>query len=423
VLADLDGAWEHLYHQGPEDLPNALAIYPDLTPPEGVSAESEWLKGGPTQYVERGSDRVEDFFLVDDGKLSLTELPDGRLDIRTLDDQQNDECSAVDRARPNPLSGPGILVSRLNARHVGLRPQVNLKGTDGKGLLDEHGLPQTVTFASEAETPRGHTVWEQDPATEMQLLLEFFDRNHRYRRGAFREQLQPASAAYGLDSFMAEMRATRVAWSAHVPPDSDVHDDEATLTNVALWLRRPAVLRAIAAHSDPWGSSFKEAGDAAALDRACGGQAWSWTREGNKLVPTLGTGGKLDLGVERTLWQNGAIPDSASFYLHSGCDITGPGGAGSVPYNSPDYAYWQGAEGLMFYCKGLALVGRSKTFYDFPTGFAGELGTGKTFGEAWRHYYEVESAAPNMDDVGGGIGRKRAYFWNVLGDWTLRLVG
>ena len=43
------------------------------------------------------------------------------------------------------------------------------------------------------------------------------------------------------------------------------------------------------------------------------------------------------------------------------------------------------------------------------------------FGEAWRRYFEIESSAQSLQEVGGGIGRKRAYFWSVIGDWTLRV--
>jgi len=77
----------------------------------------------------------------------------------------------------------------------------------------------------------------------------------------------------------------------------------------------------------------------------------------------------------------------------------------------------------MFYCNGLALIGRAKVFYDEPREFAAQLGKGRTWGEAWRHYFEIEARAASEDEVGGGIGRKRAYFWSPLGDWTICLPG
>ena len=78
-------------------------------------------------------------------------------------------------------------------------------------------------------------------------------------------------------------------------------------------------------------------------------------------------------------------------------------------------------EALLFFGRGLALVGRAKVFYDEPRGFAAALAEGKTFGEAWARYFDHESGAGSWSEVGGDIGRKRAYFWSVIGDWTLRL--
>lgn len=421
VLADLDGNWEQLYHIGPERLPWVTAVYPDAAPPEGQSPESEWPLEGPTAYVETGFDEFEDFFFVNDGRYELTRLADGRVNLELHDAQRDDECSAADRERGNPMARPDILVSRLNARHIALRPKASVRGVGGEGLLNEVGRPQVVTFADEATTPRGLSVWEPDPQLERRLLLEYFERNHRYRRGAFEDHCLPAAASFGLGSFMDSLKASRPQWASFAEPGYDLQGDDADLTAVVEWLKRPAVLRAIAAHSDPWGCNFKECADPAALEAACGGQSWSWIKEGNRLVPSLGRTGKLDYAIMRTLWENRALPDSACFYLHSGCEAISPGGVMHAPYNSPDYAYWQGAEGLLFLCQGLALVGRAKVFYDFPTDFDRQLGAGKTFGEAWAHYFEVESAESNLENVGGGIGRKRAYFWSVLGDWTLTL--
>lgn len=422
IPADLDGNWEKLYHCSPEALPRIMACYPGAHPDQSKSLDL-WPSGGPTGAYELGTETFTDFFLVNDGRFTTESLPDGRVNLKLQDDQQDDECSAADRLRTgNVMAHPDILMSRINTRHIALKPKASIHGIHGEGLLDAGGLPQTVTFASAPETPRGLSVWEQDSKTEQQLLCEYFVRNHRYRKGEFSgTQLKPATVAYGLGSPMGDLVDARPQWKGFSEPGFEVRDDQADLEAVVEWMKRPAILRDVCAHSDPWGSAFKQAKSAAALEKACGGQPWNWIKQGNKLVPTLGAAGKLDYAIYRTIWQNNAMPDQACFYLHHGCDITSPGGGWDRRYNDPDYAYWQGAEGLLYYCKGLALVGRSKGFYDFPTDFAKVLGEGKTFGEAWAHYFDVESRAKTWDDAGGGIGRKRAYWWNVLGDWTLML--
>ena len=422
MLADLDGKWENLYHAGPEALPWVMAAYPEAKPAEGASLDL-WPAGGRTQFYELGTTTFEDFFFLNDGKFTVVEHGDGTADLTLQDDLQDDECSAADRAHPgNVMAHPDICVSRIDARHIALKPKASVRGVKGEGLLDARGLPQTVTFADEKATPHGIGVWEADPVLEQRLLVEFFERNHRYRRGDFRDQLRPATAAYGLDSPQSWLVGSRPQWQGFSEPGYEVAGEAADLAAVVEWLRRPAVLRDVCAHSDPWGSSFKDA-EVGVLEAACGGPPWNWVRKGNRLVPSLGgSPGKLDFAITRTLWQNKTLPDEASFYLHHGCDIMAPGGGSDRPYSSPEYAYWQGAEGLLFYCQGLALVGRAKTFYDFPRDFAEEFaGAGKTFGEALAHYYDVESQAKDWEEVGGGIGRKRAYWWGILGDWTLRL--
>ncbi|MFT5690343.1 MAG: hypothetical protein ACI8PQ_003198 [Planctomycetota bacterium] len=57
----------------------------------------------------------------------------------------------------------------------------------------------------------------------------------------------------------------------------------------------------------------------------------------------------------------------------------------------------------------------------FAEALAEALGAGETFGKAWSRYFEIESQAASWGKAGGDIGRKRSYFWSVLGDWTLRL--
>ena len=119
--------------------------------------------------------------------------------------------------------------------------------------------------------------------------------------------------------------------------------------------------------------------------------------------------------------RNGAIAPEPCFYHHTGCHGISPPGAASRAYSHPSYGLRQGAEALLLFGNGLALIGRAKVFYDEPRGFADALRTGETFGTAWARYFEIESRAPRWGQVGGDIGRKRSYFWSVLGDCSLRL--
>jgi hypothetical protein len=418
VLADLDGRWEERYVEASTDLPTVWAAFPDGVPSEG----------GFNEALEQGTLRYEDFFHIDDGAWEVTERLDaeGRFvghDLALADREADHECGELDRALPNALAQPDISVSRIDARGVALRPARKVRDAQGLGLLDDAGLPQTLTFAGAAQVPHWRDgIWEEDPVLERRLLLEFFERNHAYRSGAAVVGWRPSSIACDLGSGLQVMRAASPDWASFAAPEADVHG-RPQLAALVDWLRYPAVLRTLRAHSDSQSSYFAPGGFEALAEKL-GGPAWSWTPRGAQLVPSLEAacaGGKLDWFLLRSLWENGGVAREPSLYLHTGCHGISPPGAQTHAYDDPRYAQRQGAEALLFFASGLALVGRAKVFYDEPRGFAEALGTGGTVGDAWARYFELESGAESWSEVGGDIGRKRAYFWSVLGDWTLRL--
>lgn len=403
VLADLDGRWEEVYVQPRSELEQVVAVHAGPIPE----------KGGVFEAVEQGSRRFEDFFHVEDGNLSV----EG--DTLHLDDRAgNLECAPADRGRPNVMARPEVIVSRLDARGVALRPRDDLRGAGGRSLLDDRGRPRAVTFEDDPPHWRKE-LWRPDPVLERRLLVGYLDRNHAYRTGQTNVAWRPASIACDLPSGYRAVARAADDWEEGDPARDDVRD-RPDLGAVCDWLARPAVLRTVRAHSDPWGSAFALGAD---LDGRLE-HVWSWTPRGHELVPSLDAacrGGKLDWFLLHALWRQDAVHPAPAFYLHTGCHGISPPGARRLPYDHPAYGRRQGAEALLFFGSGLALVGRAKVFYDEPRGFARALGEGETFGAAWARYFELESRAESWERVGGDIGRKRAYFWSVLGDWTLRL--
>ena len=417
VLSDLDGRWEDVYVQPRTRLATTLALFADKIP----------ASGGEVIDLEHGSVTYEDFFHVSDGKLEVHELlgTDGVVRGHSVfaDDHCGDhECSATDRASPNVMARPDILVSRMDAHGIAMRARTDIVGVSGEGLLDDAGKPQAVAFGDAKQVPDWRSLWQLDPVLERQLLADYLDRNHAYRTRQVEVAWRPTSIAHGLGSGFREMSHAASDWLPGDKELSDVHQ-HATLASVARWLAYPAVLRTLRAHSDAWGSVFERA-ELNTLTAELNGPAWSWSREGKRLVPSLKSacgGGKLDWHLLHTLWQNGAVASSPSFYHHTGCEGISPPGSARLPYDHANYGLRQGAESLLFFGNGLALVGRAKVFYDEPRGFAQALAEGKTFGAAWAGYFEIEATAASWAQVGGDIGRKRAYFWSVLGDATLRL--
>lgn len=402
VLADLDGFWEGRYREGVTQYPGALVAFQGPVPDGGGDYIAS--RQAPKTYT--------DAFHVDDGRVVL----DQRAHRAQIDDADRDhECSDQDQRLGNPLAQPDIAVSRIDARGVALSPAPR--------FVDAIGRPRAVTFADGEAMPAWPDVWEPDPQLELQLLGEYLDRNHLYRTTARPdEQFKPASISWGLGSGMQALCAASPAWRGFREGGYDV-SEQVDLCALVEWLRRPAVLRTLRAHSDGLHAAFA-ATDTAKLQELIGGLAWSWSPQGRALVPSLqasSRGGAADYFLYRTLWQDQALPDVPYLLVHTGCEAVSPPGAERYAYSDPRYGRRGQAEALLFFTPCLALVGRAKVFYDEPRGFCEELGKGGNFGDAWRRYFAVEGRADSWGEVGGDIGRKRSYFWSLLGDWTLKL--
>ncbi|MCA8951188.1 MAG: hypothetical protein KDE27_16900, partial [Planctomycetes bacterium] len=300
----------------------------------------------------------------------------------TIDDDDRDhECTAQDRAARNPIAQPDIAVSRIDARGVALGP-----------------APDGADF---------------DADLELRLLVAYFDRNHAFRTQPVAPAGdKPASVAFGLGSGMAQLRRARHAWREFVEAGYDV---TAAVDLVALtaWWQRPALLRTLRAHSNGTAAVFART-DATALERALGVESLPASLRGD------GRHGRAGLAYYRALWQSDRATDQPYILVHTGCEAIAPPGAERLAYDHPHYGLRQHAEAILFYTPCVALIGRAKVFYDEPRGFAATLAAGGSVGDAWRRYFAVE-AAGSWQQAGGDIGRKRAYFWSLLGDFTLRL--
>jgi hypothetical protein len=414
VLADLKGNWDKVYIQQETSLPTLVAVFEQKPTPEG----------GLSIDVEEGFKSFEDVFHVVDGTAKVTKRPatrDGRTPgMVTLDDSiKNLECSAEEAKLPNGMAIPDIAVSRIDARGIALSPRSDLVGSNGARLLDRSGVPQTVKFPSKKAVPNwSNDIWRLDEQLERKLLAEYFDRNHNYRKGSAEVAWRPSSIAYKLGSGYRVMLRASDKWDSSDKSLRDLRGD-ITLVDFINWLEYPAVLRTVRAHSFPLGSQFHKA-DYKEIEKRVDGPIWSWTQRGDKLVPSLAaasSGGMLNWFLLRTLYENGRVASSPCFYHHTGCNSISPPGVKNYAYNHPRYSERQNAEALLFFGNGLALVGRAKVYFDEPAGFAEELGAGRTFGQAWLKYYRHDSQLPKIHNVS----RKKAYFWSLLGDWTLRL--
>lgn len=393
VLADLDGAWEACYVPGPATLRSAWAVFGPTVPEAG----------GVCTALQLGELAVTDVFHVRDGAA----IADPAGFALYLDAKDRDhECSTADRALGNPLARPEIAVSRLDARGVAVTIDAGALAADASGKL----VP-----AACADLP-----WSTSLAAEVALLNRYLARNHAFRTKAWSaDQRRPAAIAHGLGGGMAVLREADPAWAAFAEAGYDVTAGD--LVALAQWLQRPAMLRTLRAHSDAHGAAFG-ASDPAALANAAG-PAWVWHREGERFVPSWAghRRGHADLGFYLSLSANQALAATPFVLLHTGCEALSPPGSVEHAYDAPEYGRYGHAEAILFHTPCVAMLGRAKVFYDEPREFAAVLAAGGSVGAAWRRYFEVEAQAADWAQVGDDIGRKRAYFWSVVGDATLRL--
>lgn len=414
VLADLTGHWDQVYQPGPMEI-DWIRAKPDSGqfPPDGDLFISSAFEITKVTY--------EDFFYIHDDDFARLSSPEELLMVR-WSKSRNPELSAADALNPNPIARPDIMVSRINARNIAVSPDKAFKDKDGKGFLDSQGKPQSVetTFPVFWLTDSG--IWKPDPALERALLIDYFDRNHRFRSGAY-SGLPFRVAAIASSDFNAPDMAYYLGL-AHPDFEAPVVKDNATLLDFVQWLKQPALLKGISAHGTANSTKFDPGSfDAAALEAAAGGHPWHWTTEvvlASTIKPSFEAQFQGDIHLYRTMRENDILSNTGpSIYIHTGCQVNSPAMADSQPYDNPSYATFQEAESMMFYLNGLAVVARAKVFYDWPKDFTARIAEPNTcLGDGLAAYFDAEC----MDGKISETDRKRAYWWSMLGDFTLRLA-
>jgi len=405
VLADLDGNWEKLYVQGPIEI-DSIALIPE------VEAGEQWpVRDRPlvsTAFSIRPK-QFEDFFRIEDCDLEIIERTENRLVIRAGYEPLRPEATNDDRQRANPIARPEIVISRIDPSHVAVEGAAE--------DLDDQGVPRAVPLS--AGDPQTRLV--RSSRLERRLLIEYLERNLAYRAGSISDEARRAAV------ISTDLETIRPNYFDQLASDfgPTVNIRRATVLDFVKFMRTPALVKGISAHSDPSCSMMLGGYDLAELDTLTGGGYWHWTQVDDRFEPNYGDSAvrdRIHFALLRTLWSRDALRHAGpSFYVHAGCEVNTPLNAARVPYHSPHYAgHTQIAENLLFYGNGLALLSRAKVFYDAPRGFSEAFGAEQgNFGATWTAYFEHESHDEQMGrDVAG---YDRAYFWSLLGDWTLDL--
>ncbi len=427
VLADLDGGWEELYQ------PIANNEHLKMSVPNGLGFpyNNQFLSGTVTEI---SNVHWEDIFYIQEDYVERMVAVNGPGSPVTVyiasNAQRHPELTAADRTQPNPIARPEIIVSRIDAKGIALNPTGPIDRL-GRSPLDSTGTPQSLEF----DLPPAAIEWSHDILLEQRIVADYFDRNHQHRIGVQHAWQYRTGAIQQRDSGLMSATAfnqyLRLADSSGFQPSRSW--EQADIVDYVNFLKEPAVLRGISAHSNAYISQFASPLSVATLETALGGDVWAWqsTFSGGfwRLTPSAQPlGGNADWTLGRTLWENRSLMYvGQTFYVHGGCGVNVPDDNWhNVSHDDFLHGFKNNADSVMFFENGLALLARGKTFYDLPSGF-GEyvLLNGGRFGFSWRGSFETDGANAALKPGTNGDARvwsnKKAYFWGLRGDWTVRL--
>ena len=445
VLSDLDGNWESLYQLVGNneslkvEVPNAVTF--PLIP---WLLNSQTLTGTVRTFENVTWEDI--FYLREDQVERLTAVSGvgGPVTVRINSTaQRHPELTTADRSLPNPIARPEIMVSRIDAKGVAINPTFRdrfgntLLDRFGRGPLDANGRPQALEF--ERTTPYDLSPptmrWQHDPLLEQRVIADYFDRNHSHRLGvAHAGQYRTSGvteANSGLQMPWAMNQELRKADPNGLLPSTEY--DQANMFMYIMSLREPSVLRGIASHSNALGSQFADVNNPYLIGLALGGTPFAWDRtslDGRwQFTPgAASVGGWADWKIGRSLWTNKTLLFTGqSFYIHEGCSITVPdGNFPNMSYDDADYGYKNNADSILLYQNGLALLGRGKVFWDAPSGYTSAIAAaGGRFGYGWRGMFVADgnnaALKPGTNADVRVLNNKKAYFWDLRGDWTVKL--
>ncbi|MBO9574373.1 MAG: hypothetical protein J7494_01420 [Sphingobium sp.] len=480
VLGDLDGNWENLYRE------KLKAVDYEFLPHNRTSKfpfENEVDQAGTYNRYERCFDDV--FHIVDH---NVTVAADPSLFENTVSQEgaaqpaiaqaagaqavgvpaigcsplslpqtltfslhsltePSPEATAADRQLPNRIARPEIVVGRINPRSIAVKPTAPIS-YDGAAPLNASGVPQRLTNIGFVSS----VTWTRDPDLERRLIVDYIARAHKFRLGSDRSFPLRVSSIRGPDDGLTSPHSfntlLRPAFGSLLPVQQTEFDDASSVDFVA-WLKQPAVLRGIAAHSDRVNSQFEKYSSARDLEIAVGAPAfgegsWRWVYKLNGATNTLTPSFAnmpvdVNFHVYRSLWENKVLAGAAQmFIIHDGCEVMRFANSETLPYNDVNYGQVDSkgtvsnGESLMFYANGLGLMARNKVFNDTPVGFVEAVrASGGRFGYGWAGYLNAEAGNQGMDERAVDptipdrryrtLQRKRSYFWNMIGDPTLKL--
>jgi choice-of-anchor A domain-containing protein len=429
VLSDLDGGWEAIYQEGMMDLPSLRGTIEPLAAPPKVGDILTFAEAPLTTHEGEPAQLEDFFYIVDTAIQTVSEQP--KYAIRITNDFIDPEKGPTDEGYINRIAYPEIFVSRINARRVAVNPNPQYAGID-RPFLDANGVPQGVQASEPISINQFEFPFAPDFDLERRILLDYFDRNHRYRVGGYKTNVPYAcigGVGLGAVDLCGQLEPAGLGTPGVIKPN-------ASLVEYVDWLANPATsttLRGIDAHASGYSHGFGGVYTNADLAAAMGLNPWRWIESSPgslTYVPSMDNLQRLvdgeweadaDQYFYRTLWENKLMANaSPALYIDVGCEANSPIYSEFYNYTSSWYGRRQHAENLLFFANGVALTARARIFSDWPLDIGAAMVPEKAnFGAGMLAYHNKERTQ-KLEKGYDLAHRKRAYFWSEIGDWTVR---
>ncbi|HEX8546468.1 MAG TPA: T9SS type A sorting domain-containing protein [Cytophagaceae bacterium] len=348
VLGDLDGNWPAVYHQSIST--ESLNLVVQAFPKEGGSVT---VTNTPNINFQREISTFNDIFYLDDA-VYTTKVNSGTSITVTLSyKSRNTELAASDKKLANPAARPEISISRINARDVAYNGSV------------------------------------RDPKQEIELIMEYLDRNHNHRSGGNNHlPFRAAAIGHGVIGSNANNHILTLN-KASGAFEVGFAQEGASVADLKEWLRKPAILRHVMAHSNAKGSAFSD--------------------------------GSVNSDWHKFWKAAGEFNNSGShFIIDGGCQVNSPVIDGDPSFMN--YGLGQYSSSTLFHLNTLAVLSRAKVYNDYlPGGFVEGFSASEssTFGDGWKNSFTFMGNQSLNNYSAHDF--KRSYFWGVQGDWTLKL--
>jgi hypothetical protein len=453
VLADLTGNWDNLYRDNVNltDVTAEVSSFNPIVRSRGTAKYDFWnrlliLNQAPTSQQKNFKDV---FVLPDEFTLrTYSILNINSILVKPLRNLFAEDAQDIFAGRI--MATPEIQIARVNAWGTALVPR------DPEMMSGE----RAIKFTSRGEV-EGRILqhFNQNVNFELELLARYFFRNVLYRRGAISDSHinRRASLVTGAPEFNIRYYEDKLDL---IYGRKDVLAELDQVQFYEWMLKDNSLFKGIIAHSTARSSEFNphpgvtSSESFEAMNQRLGRESGLPENQGlmeqllfwsvgdrsfsNRMgvsysynpsrfpVNSDGSFRNNDMVVDHLVRYNNyfkkkVVGERAHFYYHGGCEAASPTLSNeAISFTDNLYGKGRPTNSFLFLGEGLAVIGRSKIYFDnMINASSGLEGPNARIGDIFTEYYRQFNTGKLSDAYLPGYHSKSPYFWNLVGDYSL----